>query len=339
MSVKVAINGFGRIGRLAFRQMFGAEGYEVVAINDLTSPKMLAYLLKYDSAQKRYDKAETVEAGENSITVDGKTIRIYAEKDANNLPWGELDVDVVLECTGFYTSKDKAQAHINAGAKRVVISAPAGKDLPTVVFNVNHNVLTADDTIISAASCTTNCLAPMAKALNELAPIQSGIMSTIHAYTGDQMLLDGPHRKGDLRRSRAAAINIVPASSGAAKAIGLVIPELNGKLIGAAQRVPVATGSTTILTAVVKGENITKETINAAMKAASNESFGYTEEEIVSSDVVGMKYGSLFDATQTMVLDNGNGEFTVQVVSWYDNENSYTCQMVRTIKYFAELAK
>ena len=339
MSVKVAINGFGRIGRLAFRQMFGAEGYEVVAINDLTSPEMLAYLLKYDSAQKRYDKAETVVAGENSITVDGKTIRIYAEKDANNLPWGELDVDVVLECTGFYTSKDKAQAHINAGAKRVVISAPAGKDLPTVVFNVNHNVLTADDTIISAASCTTNCLAPMAKALNELAPIQSGIMSTIHAYTGDQMLLDGPHRKGDLRRSRAAAINIVPASSGAAKAIGLVIPELNGKLIGAAQRVPVATGSTTILTAVVKGENVTKESINAAMKAASNESFGYTEEEIVSSDVVGMKYGSLFDATQTMVLDNGNGEFTVQVVSWYDNENSYTCQMVRTIKYFAELAK
>ena len=339
MSVKVAINGFGRIGRLAFRQMFGAEGYEVVAINDLTSPEMLAYLLKYDSAQKRYDKAETVVAGENSITVDGKTIRIYAEKDANNLPWGELDVDVVLECTGFYTSKDKAQAHINAGAKRVVISAPAGKDLPTVVFNVNHNVLTADDTIISAASCTTNCLAPMAKALNELAPIQSGIMSTIHAYTGDQMLLDGPHRKGDLRRSRAAAINIVPASSGAAKAIGLVIPELNGKLIGAAQRVPVATGSTTILTAVVKGENITKESINAAMKAASNESFGYTEEEIVSSDVIGMKYGSLFDATQTMVLDNGNGEFTVQVVSWYDNENSSTCQMVRTIKYFAELAK
>lgn len=337
--IKVAINGFGRIGRLAFRQMFGAEGYEVVAINDLTSPEMLAYLLKYDSAQKRYDKAETVVAGENSITVDGKTIRIYAEKDANNLPWGELDVDVVLECTGFYTSKDKAQAHINAGAKRVVISAPAGKDLPTVVFNVNHNVLTADDTIISAASCTTNCLAPMAKALNELAPIQSGIMSTIHAYTGDQMLLDGPHRKGDLRRSRAAAINIVPASSGAAKAIGLVIPELNGKLIGAAQRVPVATGSTTILTAVVKGENITKESINAAMKAASNESFGYTEEEIVSSDVIGMKYGSLFDATQTMVLDNGNGEFTVQVVSWYDNENSYTCQMVRTIKYFAELAK
>jgi len=287
----------------------------------------------------RYEKGETVVAGENSITVDGKTIRIYAEKDANDLPWGELDVDVVLECTGFYTSKEKAQAHINAGAKRVVISAPAGNDLPTVVFNVNHNILTADDKIISAASCTTNCLAPMAQALNNLAPIQSGIMSTIHAYTGDQMLLDGPHRKGDLRRSRAAAVNIVPASSGAAKAIGLVIPELNGKLIGAAQRVPVATGSTTILTAVVKGENVTKESINAAMKAASNESFGYTEEEIVSSDVIGMKYGSLFDATQTMVLDNGNGEFTVQVVSWYDNENSYTCQMVRTIKYFAELAK
>ena len=339
MSVKVAINGFGRIGRLAFREMFGAEGYEVVAINDLTSPEMLAYLLKYDSAQKRYEKGETVVAGENSITVDGKTIRIYAEKDANDLPWGELDVDVVLECTGFYTSKEKAQAHINAGAKRVVISAPAGNDLPTVVFNVNHNILTADDKIISAASCTTNCLAPMAQALNNLAPIQSGIMSTIHAYTGDQMLLDGPHRKGDLRRSRAAAVNIVPASSGAAKAIGLVIPELNGKLIGAAQRVPVATGSTTILTAVVKGENVTKESINAAMKAAANESFGYTEEEIVSSDVIGMKYGSLFDATQTMVLDNGNGEFTVQVVSWYDNENSYTCQMVRTIKYFAELAK
>ena len=344
MSVKVAINGFGRIGRLAFRQMFEADGYEVVAINDLTDPKMLAHLLKYDTAQGGFcgkigEGLHTVEAGEDSITVDGKKITIYKEADASKLPWGQIGVDVVLECTGFYTSKDKAQAHINAGAKRVVISAPAGKDLPTVVFNVNHNVLTADDTIISAASCTTNCLAPMAKALNELAPIQSGIMSTIHAYTGDQMLLDGPHRKGDLRRSRAAAINIVPASSGAAKAIGLVIPELNGKLIGAAQRVPVATGSTTILTAVVKGENITKESINAAMKAASNESFGYTEEEIVSSDVIGMKYGSLFDATQTMVLDNGNGEFTVQVVSWYDNENSYTCQMVRTIKYFAELAK
>ncbi len=337
MSVKVAINGFGRIGRLAFRQMFGAEGYDIVAINDLTSPTMLAHLLKYDSAQGRYAKADSVVAGEDSITVDGKTIKIYAEKDANNLPWGELDVDVVLECTGFYTSKDKAMAHINAGAKKVVISAPAGNDLPTIVYSVNEKILTPEDKIISAASCTTNCLAPMADALNKYAPIQSGIMCTVHAYTGDQMLLDGPQRKGNLRRARAAAINIVPASSGAAKAIGLVIPELNGKLIGAAQRVPVATGSTTILTAVVKGENVTVEGINAAMKAASNESFGYNEEEIVSSDVVGMKYGSLFDSTQTMVIDMGNGEYQVQVVSWYDNENSYTSQMVRTIKYFAEL--
>lgn len=337
MSVKVAINGFGRIGRLAFRQMFGAEGYEVVAINDLTNPKMLAHLLKYDSAQGRYEKADTVSAGEDSITVDGKEIKIYAKADANELPWGEIGVDVVLECTGFYTSKDKAQAHINAGAKRVVISAPAGNDLPTVVYNVNHDVLTPEDKIISAASCTTNCLAPMAKALNDFAPIQSGIMSTIHAYTGDQMLLDGPHRKGDLRRARAAAVNIVPNSTGAAKAIGLVIPELNGKLIGSAQRVPVPTGSTTILTAVVKGENVTVEGINAAMKSASTESFGYTEEELVSSDVIGMRFGSLFDATQTMVQDLGNGLYQVQVVSWYDNENSYTSQMVRTIKYFAEL--
>ena len=337
MSVKVAINGFGRIGRLAFRQMFGAEGYEVVAINDLTNPKMLAHLLKYDSAQGRYEKADTVSAGEDSITVDGKEIKIYAKADANELPWGEIGVDVVLECTGFYTSKDKAQAHINAGAKRVVISAPAGNDLPTVVYNVNHNVLTPEDKIISAASCTTNCLAPMAKALNDFAPIQSGIMSTIHAYTGDQMLLDGPHRKGDLRRARAAAVNIVPNSTGAAKAIGLVIPELNGKLIGSAQRVPVPTGSTTILTAVVKGENVTVDGVNAAMKSASTESFGYTEEELVSSDVIGMRFGSLFDATQTMVQDLGNGLYQVQVVSWYDNENSYTSQMVRTIKYFAEL--
>ena len=339
MSVKVAINGFGRIGRLAFRQMFGAEGYEVVAINDLTSPKMLAHLLKYDSAQGRYEKADTVVAGEDSITVDGKTIKIYAEKDAANLPWGEIGVDVVLECTGFYTSKDKAMAHINAGAKRVVISAPAGKDLPTVVYNVNQDILTPEDKIISAASCTTNCLAPMAKALNDYAPIESGIMSTIHAYTGDQMLLDGPHRKGNLRRARAAAINIVPNSTGAAKAIGLVIPELNGKLIGSAQRVPVPTGSTTILVAVVKGHDITVESINAAMKAASNESFGYTEEELVSSDVVGMRYGSLFDATQTMVQKLNDDTYQVQVVSWYDNENSYTSQMVRTIKYFAELEK
>ena len=337
MSVKVAINGFGRIGRLAFRQMFGAEGYEIVAINDLTSPKMLAHLLKYDSAQGRYEKAETVEAGEDSITVDGKTIKIYSEKDAANLPWGKIGVDVVLECTGFYTSKDKAQAHIDAGAKKVVISAPAGKDLPTVVYGVNEKILTPEDKIISAASCTTNCLAPMAKALNDYAPIQSGIMTTVHAYTGDQMVLDGPHRKGDLRRARAAAVNIVPNTTGAAKAIGLVIPELNGKLIGSAQRVPVPTGSTTILVAVVKGENITEESINAAMKAQNSESFGYTDEYLVSSDVIGMRYGSLFDSTQTMVTEIGNGLYQVQVVSWYDNENSYTSQMVRTIKYFAEL--
>ena len=338
MAVKVAINGFGRIGRLAFRQMFGAEGYEVVAINDLTSPKMLAHLLKYDSSQGTYALADKVEAGENSITVDGKEITIYAEADAKNLPWGELGVDVVLECTGFYTSKEKASAHIEAGARKVVISAPAGNDLPTIVYNVNHNELKAEDTVISAASCTTNCLAPMAKALNDLAAIKSGIMCTIHAYTGDQMTLDGPQRKGDLRRSRAAAVNIVPNSTGAAKAIGLVIPELNGKLIGSAQRVPVPTGSTTILTAVVKKADVTVDTINAAMKAAANESFGYNEDLIVSSDIVGMRYGSLFDATQTMVSKVGDDLYEVQVVSWYDNENSYTSQMVRTIKYFSELA-
>ena len=337
MSVKVAINGFGRIGRLAFRQMFGAEGYEVVAINDLTSPKMLAHLLKYDTAQGRYDGHEVV-AGEDSITVDGKEIKIYACKDANDCPWAELNVDVVLECTGFYCSKDKSMAHINAGAKKVVISAPAGNDLKTIVYSVNEGTLTADDTIISAASCTTNCLAPMAKALNDYAAIQSGIMTTVHAYTGDQMVLDGPHRKGDLRRARAAAANIVPNSTGAAKAIGLVIPELNGKLIGSAQRVPTPTGSTTILVAVVKGDDVTKEGINAAMKAASSESFGYTEEELVSSDIVGIRYGSLFDATQTMVTKIEDGLYQVQVVAWYDNENSYTSQMVRTIKYFAELA-
>ena len=337
MAVKVGINGFGRIGRLAFRQMFQAEGYEVVAINDLTAPKMLAHLLKYDSAQGKYALADKVEAKDSSIVVDGKEITIYKEPDANNIPWGELGVDVVLECTGFYCSKDKAQAHINAGAKKVVISAPAGNDLKTVVFSVNEGILTADDQIISAASCTTNCLAPMAKALNDLAAIQSGIMATIHAYTGDQMILDGPHRKGDLRRARAGAVNIVPNSTGAAKAIGLVIPELNGKLIGAAQRVPVPTGSTTILTAVVKGE-VTVDQINAAMKAAASDSFGYNEDEIVSSDVVGMTYGSLFDATQTMATYMPETDTTqVQVVSWYDNENSYTSQMVRTIKYFAEL--
>ncbi len=335
--VKVAINGFGRIGRLAFRQMFGAEGYEIVAINDLTSPKMLAHLLKYDSAQGRYALADTVSANEDSITVDGKTIKIYAEKDAKDLPWGEIGVDVVLECTGFYCSKEKSQAHIDAGAKKVVISAPAGSDLKTVVFSVNEVTLTADDTIISAASCTTNCLAPMADTLNKYAPIQSGIMTTVHAWTGDQMVLDGPHRKGDLRRARAAACNIVPNSTGAAKAIGLVIPELNGKLIGSAQRVPVPTGSTTILVAVVKGKDITKEGINAAMKAASSASFGYTEEELVSSDIIGINYGSLFDATQTMVTKIDDDTYQVQVVSWYDNENSYTSQMVRTIKYFAEI--
>ncbi len=335
--VKVAINGFGRIGRLAFRQMFGAEGYEIVAINDLTSPKMLAHLLKYDSAQGRYALADTVVAGEDSITVDGKTIKIYAEKNAADLPWGEIGVDVVLECTGFYCSKEKSQAHIDAGAKKVVISAPAGSDLKTVVYSVNEDTLTADDTIISAASCTTNCLAPMADTLNKYAPIQSGIMTTVHAWTGDQMVLDGPHRKGDLRRARAAACNIVPNSTGAAKAIGLVIPELNGKLIGSAQRVPVPTGSTTILVAVVKGKDVTKEGINAAMKAASSASFGYTEEELVSSDIIGITYGSLFDATQTMVTKIDEDTYQVQVVSWYDNENSYTSQMVRTIKYFAEI--
>jgi glyceraldehyde 3-phosphate dehydrogenase len=340
MAVKVAINGFGRIGRLAFRQMFGAEGYEIVAINDLTSPKMLAHLLKYDTTQRRYVEIgheDDVTAGEDSITVKGKTIKIYKEADAHNCPWGSIGVDVVLECSGFYASKDKAQAHIDAGAKKVVISAPAGNDLPTIVYNVNHKTLKPEDKIISAASCTTNCLAPMAKALNDFATIESGIMCTIHAYTGDQMILDGPQRKGDLRRSRAGAVNIVPNSTGAAKAIGLVIPELNGKLIGAAQRVPTPTGSTTLLFAVVNKGDVTKEAINAAMKAASDpETFGYTEEEIVSSDIIGMRFGSLFDATQTMVSPMGDKSL-VEVVSWYDNENSYTSQMVRTIKYFAEL--
>ena len=336
MAVKVAINGFGRIGRLAFRQMFGAPGYEIVAINDLTDPKMLAHLLKYDSAQGRYEKADTVQAKESSIVVDGKEIKIYSEKNAADLPWGEIGVDVVLECTGFYCSKDKAQAHINAGAKKVVISAPAGNDLPTVVFSVTEKTLKKEDTIISAASCTTNCLAPMADTLNKLAPIVKGYMTTIHAYTGDQMVLDGPHRKGDLRRARAAAVNIVPNSTGAAKAIGLVIPELAGKLDGAAQRVPVCTGSTTELIAIVEGK-VTADDVNAAMKAAASASFGYNEDEIVSSDVIGITYGSLFDSTQTKVMDMPNGQTLVKVVSWYDNENSYTSQMVRTIKYFAEL--
>ena len=342
MAVKVAINGFGRIGRLAFRQMFEAEGYEVVAINDLTSPKMLAHLLKYDTAQGSFlgkigENKHTVEATEDSIIVDGKEIKIYAIKDAKDCPWGEIGVDVVLECTGFYTSKEKSMAHIAAGAKKVVISAPAGNDLKTIVYSVNEKTLTKDDQVISAASCTTNCLAPMADTLNKTFPIVSGIMTTVHAYTGDQMILDGPQRKGDLRRARAGAQNIVPNSTGAAKAIGLVIPELNGKLIGSAQRVPVPTGSTTILVAVVKGKDGTKEAINAAMKAAASQSFGYNEDPIVSSDVIGMKYGSLFDSTQTMVAKIDDDTYQVQVVSWYDNENSYTSQMVRTIKYFAEL--
>ena len=350
-NVRVAINGFGRIGRLAFRQMFGAEGYEIVAINDLTSPKMLAHLLKYDTAQGNYvamghtvthkdpvlaeDGKTVVTPG--SITVDGKEITIYAEPKAVNLPWKALDVDVVLECTGFYCSKEKSQAHIDAGAKKVVISAPAGKDLPTVVYGVNEHILKAEDTIISAASCTTNCLAPMAKALNDYAPIKSGIMTTVHAYTGDQMVLDGPHRKGDLRRARAAAQNIVPNTTGAAKAIGLVIPELDKKLIGSAQRVPTCTGSTTILVAVVKGHDITPESINAYMKSVASDSYGYNEDMIVSSDIIGMRYGSLFDSTQTMVAKIDDDTYQVQVVSWYDNENSYTTQMVKTIKYFAEL--
>lgn len=342
MAIKVAINGFGRIGRLAFRQMFGAKGYEIVAINDLTSPKMLAHLLKYDSAQGPYALANKVTASEDGaaegwIAVDGHKIRIYAEKDANNCPWKALGVDVVLECTGFYTSKEKSMAHINAGAKKVIISAPAGNDLPTIVYSVNEKSLKKTDQIISAASCTTNCLAPMAKALNDRFPILSGIMTTVHAYTGDQMILDGPHRKGDLRRARAAAVNIVPNSTGAAKAIGLVIPELAGKLIGSAQRVPVPTGSTTILVAVVKGKDVTVDAINAAMKAKASESFGYNTDPIVSCDVIGSTYGSIFDATQTMVTKIADDLYQVQVVSWYDNENSYTSQMVRTIKYFAEL--
>lgn len=332
MAVKVGINGFGRIGHLAFRQMFGDAEYEIVAINDLTDAKMLAHLLKYDSSQGRYAKADTVVAKENAIVVDGKEIIIYAIKNPEEIPWAKHGVDVVLECTGFFAGKEKSQAHIKAGAKKVIISAPAGNDLPTVVFGVNENILKADDTIISAASCTTNCLAPMANALNNFCEIEKGFMTTIHAYTGDQMVLDGPHRKGDLRRARAAAINIVPNSTGAAKAIGLVIPALAGKLDGSAQRVPVPTGSTTELVAVVKGK-VTKADINAAMKAAASDSFGYTEDEIVSSDVIGMTYGAMFDATQTKVTELGD-KTLVKVVSWYDNEYSYTTQMVKTIKYF-----
>ena len=333
--IKMAINGFGRIGRLAFRQMFGTE-YEIVAINDLTSPEMLAHLLKYDSAQKRYEWHD-IKALDDAIIVDGKEIKIYKEADPRKLPWGELDVDVVLECTGFFTSKEKSQAHIDAGAKKVIISAPAGNDLKTIVYGVNEKILNSDDKIISAASCTTNCLAPMAYNLNNLYKIKSGIMTTVHAYTGDQMLLDGPHRKGDLRRARAGAINIVPNSTGAAKAIGLVIPELEGKLIGSAQRVPVPTGSTTILIAVVEGKDVTVEKINEYMKKNINDSFGYTEEPIVSTDIVGIIEGSLFDATQTMVSKIDDNLYQVQVVAWYDNENSYTAQMVRTAKYLTNL--
>lgn len=334
--IKVAINGFGRIGRLAFRQMFNAEGYEVVAINDLTSPDMLAHLLKYDSAQKKYELADTVSSDEHAIIVDGKRIPVYANANPLELPWASLEVDVVLECTGFFCSKEKASAHIKAGAKKVIISAPAGNDLPTIVYGVNEHILKSEDNIISAASCTTNCLAPMANALNKYANIVSGIMTTVHAYTGDQMLLDGPHRKGNLRRARAGAINIVPNSTGAAKAIGLVIPELDGKLIGGAQRVPVPDGSLTILDAVVSKE-VTVEEINAMMKSVANDSYGYTEDEIVSTDIIGDTHGSIFDATQTKVINLGNGTSLVQVVAWYDNENSYTSQMVRTVKYLANM--
>ena len=334
--MKIAINGFGRIGRLAFRQMFHKDGIEVVAINDLTSPEMLAYLLKYDSAQKKYELVDTISHTEDSIIVDNEEIKIYKESDPSNLPWRELGVDVVLECTGFFTSKDKSMAHINAGAKKVIISAPAGEDVKTVVYGVNEDVLTNEDSIISAASCTTNCLAPMAKFLNDYAKIDSGIMTTIHAYTGDQMLLDGPHRKGNFRRARAAAVNIVPNSTGAAKAIGLVIPELDGKLIGGAQRVPVPDGSLTILDCVVDRE-VTKDEINNLMKSKISTSFGYTEDDIVSSDIIGDTHGSVFDATQTKVISLGNGKSLVQVVAWYDNENSYTSQMVRTAKHLMNL--
>jgi len=333
MSVKVAINGFGRIGRLVYRQIFNMEGIDVVAINDLTSPKVLAHLLKYDSAQGRFDK--NVTAGEASITVEGHEVKIYAQKDPAQIPWGEHDVDVVLECTGFFTDKAKAESHIAAGAKRVVISAPATGDLKTIVFNVNHDILDGSETVISCASCTTNCLAPMAKVLEDTYGIVNGLMTTIHAFTNDQNTQDAPHPKGDLRRARAASQNIVPNSTGAAKAIGLVLPALKGKLDGSAQRVPTITGSLTELT-VVLGKKTTVEEINAAMKAASNESYGYTEDEIVSTDVIGISYGSLFDATQTRVQTVGDVQL-VRTVSWYDNEMSYVSQLVRTVNYFAGL--
>lgn len=339
MTIKIAINGFGRIGRLTFRKVFGDSKYEVVAINDLTSPDMLAYLLKYDSVQGPF-RDHKVENDEKSLTVDGKQIPVFSEADPSKLPWGELDVDIVLECTGFFASKAKSQAHIDAGAKKVLISAPAGNDLPTIVYGVNHETLTAEDKIVSGASCTTNCLAPMAKVLNEYRELRTGFMTTIHAYTGDQMILDGPHRKGDFRRARAGAINIVPNSTGAAKAIGLVIPELDGKLIGSAQRVPVATGSITILDATLKDmtDSVSVEGINEAMKAAANESFGYSEEELVSSDVIGMSYGSLFDATQTLAQKCGTHIYEVRIVAWYDNEMSYVSQLVRTLGHMASLS-
>ena len=332
--IKIAINGFGRIGRLAFRQIFADDNMEIAAINDLTEPKMLAHLLKYDSVQGGY-RNHTVTSGDDSITVDGKEIKILSEKDPEKLPWKDMGIDIVLECTGFFASKEKASAHIRAGAKKVLISAPAGDDLPTIVYGTNHETLTEKDDVISAASCTTNCLAPLAKALNDYREIRTGFMTTIHAYTGDQMLLDGPHRKGDLRRARAGAVNIVPNSTGAAKAIGLVIPELSGRLIGSAQRVPVPSGSITILDATLKDEteSVSVEGINAAMKAAASQSFGYTEEELVSSDIIGMEYGSLFDATQTLAQRCGTKIYEVRVVAWYDNENSYVSQMVRTLRY------
>lgn len=338
MTVKLAINGFGRIGRLAFRQLFGTEGYEIVAINGSgsTSNEMYAHLLKYDTTQGRYALGNKVSFDDKAIIIDGKAVPVYGERDASKLPWGELGIDVVLECSGLYTKREKAAAHITAGAKKVVISAPAGTDVPTVVFNTNHNILKASDTIISAASCTTNCLAPMADVLDKVSPIQSGIMTSIHAYTGGQKLLDSSQKKGDLRRARSAAQNIVPNSTGAAQAIGVVLPDLQGKLIGSAQRVPVATGSTTILTAVVDGK-VTVEQINAAMKAAANDSFCYNEDMIVSSDVIGTECGSVFDATQTMAAPLSGGDTQVQVVAWYDNENGYASQMVRLVKYVAGL--
>jgi glyceraldehyde 3-phosphate dehydrogenase len=334
-TIKVAINGFGRIGRLVFRQIYNMEGVDVVAVNDLTSPKVLAHLLKYDSAQGRFNV--DVKATEDAIVVDGGEIKIYAQKDPAQIPWGQHGVDVVIESTGFFTDKAKAEAHLKAGAKKVVISAPATGDLKTIVFNVNHEILDGSETIISCASCTTNCLAPMAKVLNDTFGIELGIMTTIHAYTNDQNTLDAPHAKGDLRRARAAAANIVPNSTGAAKAIGLVLPELKGKLDGSAQRVPTITGSLTELTSILN-KKVTPEEVNAAMKAASNESFGYTEDEITSTDIIGSTFGSLYDSTQTKVITVGDRQM-VKTVSWYDNEMSYVSQLVRTVKHMANLTK